>query len=250
MLISSRLIVCGVMLSLTACLFAEEPVRYTIQRTAAPLKIDGKLDEPAWFAARSVGDFQFAWYESGKREQTVAKLLWDDQHLYVGYICEDAHISGTTTKRDGPVWKDDCVEVFVAPNSDHPLVYFNIEMNVRGMSLDNYHPEGVGSRPEQPWNPDGLKIATTVHGTLNDDSDVDSFWILEAAIPLADLSHAAKRIPPRAGDVWHLNLNRLGGKTNPQYSQWSPGTAKKPQFHRPQDFGRVIFSKEALPFSR
>ena len=195
-----------------------------------------------------MGDFQFAWYQSGKPEQTVAKLLWDDESLYVAFICEDAHISGTRTGRDSEVWKDDCVEVFAAPNPDLPMAYFNIEMNVRGANLDGYHPSEKSAPFEGDWNPEGIRIKTSVVGTLNDDSDEDSLWILEAAIPFAAFAHAAQHTPPHPNDVWHLNLNRLGGVTNPQYSQWSPGTSPKPQFHRPQDFGRVIYSSETRPF--
>ena len=39
---------------------AKRPGPYTIYRTAAPIKIDGKLDEPGWFAAPGGGVFQFA----------------------------------------------------------------------------------------------------------------------------------------------------------------------------------------------
>lgn len=228
-------------------LAAAEPLRYMIHRTETPITIDGKLEEPGWFAAESVGDFQFAWYQSGKKEQTVAKMLWDDEYLYVAYICQDAHIAGTRTERDSSVWKDDCVEVFTAPNPKFPFAYFNMEMNVRGAILDNYSPSDDAPKIEGEWNPDGIKIKTTVVGTLNDDSDSDDYWILEAAIPFAAFKHIAKHTPPRDGDVWHLNLNRLGGPTNEQFSQWSPGTSEKPQYHRPQDFGRVIFSTEPRP---
>ena len=82
----------------------------------------------------------FPWYEAGKKEQTVAKLLWDDEHLYAAFICEDAHISAEHTERDSEVWKDDTVEVFTAPDPDHPQMYFNLEMNVLGIFLDQFHP--------------------------------------------------------------------------------------------------------------
>ncbi|QDU46120.1 hypothetical protein Mal52_46170 [Symmachiella dynata] len=224
-----------------------KPAPYTIYRTATPITIDGKLDEPGWFAAPSVGEFQFAWYKSGKREQTVAKLLWDDKNLYVSFICQDAHIAGTRTKHDSDVWEDDCVEVFTAPNPDLPMAYFNIEMSVRGAHLDGYHPSKKSTPLETNWNAEGIQIKASVVGTLNDDGDTDSFWILEAAIPFAAFAHVAKQTPPRPDDVWHLNLNRLGGDTNIQYSQWSPGTSAVPQYHRPQDFGRVIFSAATRP---
>lgn len=224
--------------------------RYTVRRAAGKIAVDGRLDEADWKQAASVGDFRFAWWTGGKKEQTEAKLLWDDENLYVSFRCEDAHIFGEHTERDSAVYRDDCVEVFTAPNPDQPNNYFNIEMNVREGFLDQHHPEGPGVKLKEEWNAKGVKIAVTIEGTLNDDSDRDSGWILEAAIPFANFAAVAKNTPPEEGDVWHLNLNRLGGKTNPQYSQWSPGKTDRPNFHAPDTFGRVVFSrKPAAPRS-
>jgi hypothetical protein len=242
---SSASVTALVFCCLLGCAQGAELPQYTILRTSEPLTIDGKLDEPAWARAPSVGDFKFAWYESGKKEQTVAKLLWDTEFLYVSFYCEDAHIFATRTKRGSNVWMDDCVEVFTAPDPTRPDNYFNIEMNVNGVSLEGHHPDGVGSDSKDRWRPERLKIATTVRGTKNNDSDTDEYWILEAAIPLSAFAHVTKRTPPEPGDKWRLNLNRLGGETNQQYSQWSPSSTPKPQFHSPKDFGIVTFSADA-----
>ena len=232
----------------SAC--AETKPTYTVYRAGTPILVDGQLNEPAWVGAPDVGKFVFPWYESGKQEQTVAKMLWDDDHLYVAFICEDAHIWAEHTKRDSSVWKDDTVEVFTAPNPDRPRAYFNIEMNVLGIFLDQFHPNGPGVPVEEEWNGEGIQIKTSVVGTLNDDSDEDQYWILEAAIPFKNFAHVAKNTPPKEGDVWHLGLNRLGGKINQQYSQWSASQTPKPQFHAPDDFGRITFSNQASPFWR
>ena len=229
---------------------AQERPSYTIYRAGTPIVVDGRLDEPAWTAAPDVGAFVFPWYASGKKEQTVAKLLWDDAHLYAAFICEDAHIWAEHTQRDSPVWNDDTVEVFTAPNPDHPQSYFNIEMNVLGVFLDQFHPDGPGVPVKEEWNGEGIQIKTSIVGTLNDDSDEDRYWILEAAIPFKNFAKVAKHTPPKPGDVWHIGLNRLGGQTNPQYSQWSASKTPKPQFHAPDDFGRVTFSDKASPFWR
>ena len=69
-----------------------EAAGYSIYRAGTPITVDGRLDEPAWTAAPDVGAFVFPWYENGKKEQTVAKMLWDDENLYAAFICEDAHI--------------------------------------------------------------------------------------------------------------------------------------------------------------
>lgn len=216
--------------------------RYTAHRTDSKITIDGKLDELAWRNATSFGDFQFPWWKAGKQEQTTARMLWDDEFLYVSYNCQDGHISAVNTEHDSPVYKDDCVELFTAPNPDRPFDYFNIEMNVNRAILDRHHPDGPG--PKVPnWNSQGISIATAVNGTLNDDSDEDRGWVLEVAIPFVNFAKVTGRPHPDDGDVWHLNLNRLGGKTNPQHSQWSPGTTTTPAFHAPDTFGRVTFSE-------
>ncbi len=190
-----------------------------------------------------MGDFRFAWWQEGAKEQTQAKLLWDNEFLYLAYRCQDAHIWAKHTERDSPVYQDDCVEVFTAPNPSKPSNYFNIEMNAAGAFLDQHHPDGPGVPMKEPWNASGVQIAVTVDGTLNDDSDTDRAWVLEAAIPFTNFVNVAAHTPPQPGDIWHLNLNRLGGQTNPQHSQWSPSKTARPAFHAPQDFGRVVFSR-------
>ena len=228
---------------------SKDVVRYTIHRSGSEIKIDGQLDEKVWKSAAAVGDFKFPWWTEGKKEQTSAKLLWDDENLYVAFRCEDAHVWAEHTERDSPVYRDDCVEVFTAPNPDQPFNYFNIEMNVREAFLDQHHPNGPGNHETPDWNAQGVKIATKVDGTLNNDADADRGWRLEAAIPFANFKVAAQHTPPNDGDVWHLNLNRLGGKTNPQHSQWSSSKTERPAFHTPQYFGRVVFSRR-YPDSR
>ncbi len=212
---------------------------YEIAYTESPIRIDGRLDDDAWKSVSPVKDFEFPWWTAGEKEKTKAKLLWDDQYLYVSFVCEDAHIWAEHTERDSPVYKDDCVEVFTSPDPDNLKNYFNIEMNAKGASLDFQHPDGPGSKV--PWDPK-VGITTTIDGTLNDDSDTDNLWTLEVAIPFASFSHVAKNTQP--GDEWRLNLHRLGGQTNFQHSQWNPSKSEKALFHAPEFFGRVTFVKQ------
>jgi len=227
---------------------AQDPPKYTVYRTGSAITIDGQLDESAWFAAPQFTPFVFPWYASGKKEQTVAKMLWDDEYLYVAYLCQDAHIWAEHVFRGSSVWKDDTVEVFTAPNPDRLNAYFNIEMNVLGIFLDQYHPEGPRGPLDRQWQAQGVQLKTSLLGTLNDDADQDSHWVLEVAIPFKIFIKVAKNTPPQPGDQWRLNLNRLGGKTNEQYSQWTASGTPKPQFHYPQDFGWIAFSAESCPF--
>jgi hypothetical protein len=222
--------------------------QYAIFRAAHPIEVDGKFDEAAWFAAPSLGDFSFPWWKEGRKEQTCAKILWDDEHLYLAIVCEDAHLTARHTERDGKIPEDDCVELMLTPNADQPRVYFNIEFNVIGGLLDNFRPNG----PDQPrapkWDAEGVKIAGTWVGTPNDDSDRDESWQVEVAIPWRNFAGYAKAVPPRAGTVMFLNVNRHGGKTNAQYSQWAAGDGPKPSFHTPDRFGAATLSSRTAPF--
>lgn len=226
-----------------------KPPVYEIHLTGGPIKIDGKLDEPAWFAAPSVGEFHFPWHKSGQKERTVAKLLWDDENLYVGHICEDAHITARHKEHDGKIPEDDCFEVIFAPDPARPEVYFNLEWNVIGGYLDNHRPDGPTKPRAKVWDAEGVRIAGTLVGTANDDSDTDTLWQAEVAIPLANFAKYMPHTPPQPGEHWNLNLNRHGGQTNLQYSQWSPADTPAPNFHTPHRFGRAVFTAKQSPFA-
>ena len=227
---------------------AAEPTplpEYRAPRTNTPPQIDGRLDDPAWIAAPLAGDFVFTWFQAGVREQTRARLLWDDTYLYLAFECDDQHITARHTERDGRIPEDDCVELMLMPDPTQPDVYFNLEFNVIGGLLDNFRPHGP-NRPRAPrWDAEGVRLAGTYEGTLNNDTDVDRIWRVEVAIPWRNFAAHSPATPPRPGTVLRMNLNRHGGRTNPQYSQWAQALTPKPSFHTPDRFGRLIL--EAAP---
>ncbi|HZT32432.1 MAG TPA: carbohydrate-binding family 9-like protein [Bryobacteraceae bacterium] len=214
--------------------------RYDVRRAPSPVIVDGKLDEPAWRTAKPITGFHFNWWTSGEKEPTVARLLWDDANLYVGYYCHDKHISATVTERHGPVSLDDCVEIFLSPNPDKPRNYYGFEMNVIGTMLNFIRADWWTGGPR--WDPAGVQLRTSYSGLpKKEESPDDDHWVLEVAIPFRNFARDAAHVPPRDGDVWRINLNRDGGKTNAQYSTWSPVNTPKPNFHVPESFGYVRF---------
>lgn len=227
-------------LLISAVSFAQSLPRYDIHRAAGRIVIDGLLDEPAWRQAPSAGDFHFKWHTQGEKEQTIAKMLWDDQHLYVAYYCHDKHISGEVIERHGPVSRDDAVEIFVAPNPNKLRNYYGYEMNVIGTMLNFTRADWYTG----PFfmEPEGVRFRTSHHGIRPKlDDPKDTHWTLELAIPFHNFAKDAAHTPPHDGDTWRLNLNRAGGKTNPQYSTWSPVTSERPNFHVPESFGWARF---------
>ncbi len=225
--------------------FAQEKPSYDIYRTAKPIMIDARLDEAAWQAAVPVGDFHFNWWSGGEKEQTVAKILWDDVNLYIGYYCRDKNIAANVTRRHGPVSRDDCVEAFISPNPDKVHNYYGFEMNVIGTMLNFTRTDWWrGGRRSEPV---GVRLWTSHYGqSLKVDTPGEDHWILEVAIPFKNFEKDAVHTPPHDGDRWRLNLNRSGGTTNRQYSTWSPVNTERPNFHVPEDFGWVRFVERVV----
>lgn len=239
---ASRSLFCVLLLAgLSLSAWAELP-RYTVKRATAQIMPDGVLAEDDWKAASSFGDFVFPWWASGEKEQTEAKMLWDDDFLYLSFVCRDTHIWADHYNTNASVSVDDAAEIFWNPSPETQSTYYQFEINCIGNLLSVWK-NGANPRPVILVPHIGRVIA----GTVNQDSDTDSLWVLEVAIRFDDYPEIARAHSiPKPGDMWRINLNRCGGKTNPQYSQWSPSSTTQPQFHSPDDFGKIVFSDEPV----
>ena len=230
----------GVLALSLAAASAQQLSQYDIYRAPTPITLDARLDEPGWKKARPVGEFHFNRWTQGEKEPTVARMLWDDENLYVGYYCHDKHVSAQVTERHGPVSKDDCVEIFLSPNPAKVTNYYTFEINAIGTMLNRCRTDWWTGPPT--WEPEGVRYRTTFHGQpRKEESSADDHWIVELAIPFRNFARDAAHTPPQEGDEWRLNLHRLGGLTNPQSSTWSPLPPEVRSFHSPQVFGRVRF---------
>lgn len=229
-----------VLLLLSCVPLAAQPSvpRYEVKRAAKPIVVSGKLDDPAWKNAGSI-EFIFPWdAQTGAKQKTTARLLWDDQYLYVGYDCEDADIVAVHTERDDPTYLDDAVEIFLNPKPSQTGIYYGLEMNARAVLYDYLMYDA--SYAMKRFNLSGVKLLTNIRGTLNARGDQDSGWTLEVAIPWENFDELAKR--PVNGTVWTANLNRWDGvEPNRRLSQWSNSGMKTPNPHAPKRFGELVF---------
>src|SRR5512136_2259435 len=78
------------------------PKGYLCTKTSGPLKIDGRLNEPAWNRAPWTDDFVDIEgdVKPSPRYRTRVKMLWDDQYFYIGAELEEPHVWATLTQRD------------------------------------------------------------------------------------------------------------------------------------------------------
>lgn len=216
-----------------------------IHRAPSAVTIDGRGDDPAWKKAEQIR-FAFPWNDvtTEPPQSTLTRMLYDDDALYILYECVDPYLHSEVTDKDGPVYKEDAVEIFVTPNANDITAYFGYEMNILGTFLDYMAFKGGEHWTEQihfEWESEGVRIKTTWDGTLNQHDDKDKGWTLEVAIPMDNFRHLGGRIPPMPGDMWRLNLNRTAGDKG-QFSVWSDPGTDKPSFHHSAYFGKAWFS--------
>ena len=214
--------------------------RYEVKRAATPITIDGKLDDAAWATATPPVTLQFLWEsQTGAKQNTYARLLWDAQALYVGFDADDADINARFLQRDDPTYRDDAVEIFINPDPAQETLYYGFEMNARGVLYDylNYNGRTFFKR----WDATGMTIAVSLRGTLNDRTDTDQGWSLEATIPWANFEELSRR-PPAVGAVWKANFNRWDGvEPNRRMSIWSDPQNTTSWPHVPSRFGEIVF---------
>ncbi len=215
---------------------------YRAPRATGPITIDGKLDEPAWRAAPSTGPLVRSLDGGPTHYRTEAKLLWDDTNLYVAFTCQDEDVWTTYTKHDDPLYNEEAVEVFIDADGDG-RTYDEIEISPANVVFDAYFVTRRSDLAEAMKWDSGVRSAVVVDGTLNDASDVDRGWTVEAAIPIARLA-AVPHVPPRPGDRWRFNLYRLdwyaGRKIN-EGSAFSP--LFQGDFHNLPRFGWLQFDR-------
>src|SRR5260370_9949472 len=157
---------------LAAPLLGQPPIpRYEVKGAPSRIVIDGKLDDKAWAAASAI-EFIFPWeFQTGAKQKTTAKLLWDDDYLYVGYECEDADIVALRTERDDPTYLDDAVELFVNPKPSQSGVYFGLEIKARGVLYDYLMADARYAFKR--FNMQGVLLATFISSPPNVRADED-----------------------------------------------------------------------------
>jgi hypothetical protein len=188
---------------------APEAKPLAIPRAAGKIELDGTASEAAWEKAARTPAFVPA-TGGAPAGETRARFLHDDEHLYVFVDVADTDVASSFKKHDEPIWKEDCVELFIDADRSGKG-YVELQVSPRGVTFDSWFPTG---RPDaDPAWESGMKAAVKVDGTLDKRTDEDKGWTAELAIPLAAVKgkddKMAVKIPPAAGDTWKLNVVRV-----------------------------------------
>jgi hypothetical protein len=201
---------------LTASLVAANPTftpvfnpTMDMKPVAGEIKIDGRLDDGGWRTATHTANF----VERGPGDnvepavRTEVLVAYDDDRLYVGFICHDdpRAIRATMSQRD-QFGADDNVTVLIDAYGDAAWAY-QLEVNPYGIQNDYLWTKTQGQVQ-------GFDLIWESAAHIN-----DSGYIVEIAIPFASL-----RFPNQDVQSWRMDFQR--GRPRESYFSysWSPNT--------------------------
>jgi hypothetical protein len=212
---------------------ATVPSLQAVRIEGTPPHIDGDLSDPAWRRAMVARDFVQVEPREGApaSERTEARVLYDDEALYVGIRAYDAHpdsIVGQLTRR-GQQSYSDVLHVLVDSYADRRTA-FRFTVNPLGVQTDAYHFDD--HREDEGWEA-VWEVAT----------QIDSLgWTAEFRIPLSQL-----RFPRVEEQTWGINFGREIARRG-ELSVWSPFSAQERA--RVSRFGRLTGLRELRPGAR
>ena len=183
---------------------------------AAPA-VDGVVNAQEWSGAALLSDFLTVGGKARPALPTTVYLAHDNKALYLGAQLFDPQpdkLRREVTERDGEVWRDDCLELFVDTVGQRKS-YAHLAVNALGTKYDSF--DGVVSE-DFDW-----EVATSVG---------PEGWSVEIRLPFAN------GIAPRPGDTWVVEVARNATRVD-ELSTW--GRHHK-SFDEPQNFGTLIFS--------
>jgi len=170
------------------------------QSVLVPPRIDGELTDGCWRSHSALSGFSLADGSGLPGSTTEAWVAYDQQQLYIAFRCHKAPgdaLRANVKLRDGPVWDDDDVEVFLDLTGTRED-YYQFVVNPLGTRYDSH-------RTDPSWS-----IEWSAAARQGPDA-----WTVELGIPLAQLP-----MDLETSTHWGLNLCRAD-KVRGEVSAWS-----------------------------
>lgn len=207
--------------------FAEDPLR--IPRAAHPPKIEDYIGQPPSDAGVDVSDFRQNKPGDGTPVslETHAYLSYDDEHLYVVFVCkDDPNLVRARIVRRENIFGDEGVQVLIDTFHDKQRA-FVFSTNPYGVQLDSKLTEGIGYdfNFDTQWTSDGR--------VTNDG------YVVTMQIPFKSL-----RFERSAAQNWGIAVGRIIPRNN-EFVYWPYITQRKEGFV-PQ-FATAIIDHDVSP---
>ncbi len=162
----------------------------------------------------------------------TGQLCYDEKFLYVRLSAKEQNIRAEYTGPLDAPCEDSCLEFFFCPDYDDSR-YFNIEYNPNCcvyLGIASCLEDLVRLLPEN-----GMPFSAVANRTGDG-------WEITYQIPFEFIRRFFPNFAPVSGTKIRGNFYKCGDLTvQEHYLCWNPITGDKISFHRPCDFGELVF---------
>ena len=218
---------------------------YSVKMLKKPMKIDGNWNKAQWLPVKPIELTNYMGKIPPFRPIVHAKMMYDEDNLYVIFQVNDRYVRSVIEEYNGPVSTEACVEFFFSPDIKFPDRYFNLEINAGGTPLMGYH--NFPQKESQMLSIEDLQkieIAHSLPRKVDPEIDTPVTWTVEYRLPLSVLEKFSAISRPKPGVIWRANFYKTASESsNPHYITWSFVDNVIPNFHLPRFFGQIKFAK-------
>lgn len=156
------------------------------------------------------------------------------------YSVREQAVLAEKTVTNSQVSEDSCVELFLSPARDG--LYYNFEWSCIGTCLAGVGKERHG-RELLPTELIGrVRRGSSLGSQPFGERREETSWSLVAVLPVAVFFR--HELSSLGGAVMTGNLYKCGDRLSvPHYVTWNPIDTPAPDYHRPEQFGAVLFEE-------
>ncbi len=161
------------------------------------------------------------------------------ESICIVYRVEEQAILAEKTETNAQVSEDSCVEFFIAPAGDG--LYYNFEWSCIGTCLAGVGTDRYDRELLSPELISGIRRSSSLGTSPFPERRGDHAWTLTVELPVTQF--ASHEIRSLAGCEARGNFYKCGDHlSSPHYVTWTSIAAPAPDYHRPEQFGRLLFA--------
>ncbi len=193
-----------------------------------------------WQGIEEIKIKDYLWMKNDYRPEVFVKACYSSKYFYLKFTVYEQKVTVRYINIGDPVYKDSCVEFFINLFPNETQEYFNIEFNAIGTIKMGYGIKRSRSYLT-PTDLNELKIFSTIKAPVKGYHGSDN-WKLFCALPISLLERISDR--KFIGNEAAGNFFKCGDETEfKHYGMWNLIDNPNPDFHLPEYFGKIIFSK-------
>ncbi|MCX8010196.1 MAG: hypothetical protein N3A61_03520 [Ignavibacteria bacterium] len=228
-----KLLVLNLLILFSGLVFAQSKINSKYIET--PIQVDGNISD--WDYAEWI---TFKPQDLNWKDSALVSTMWDENYLYIAFKVFNTNLQALKTERDAVgLYMDDGVEFLIDANLDKTHLWQDDDIayhiNVLNYIIDDRGMDSKGGY-NNDWNGEAI-TSVKVNGSVNDTSDIDEGYTVEAAIPWVEINKTPLVGLKMGIDFCVNDRDDITGKY--RYYDWM--NLKK--FHVPSGFGIIELVK-------